>query len=114
MGSFGAKHPAKATFPFAAALISANAGDHVQLALVGEATCLMKQEVLQTVCAADWPPLVELLQRVVDLDIPIYVCAGCCRVRRVSKNDVATQKAYLVTPEEILELKAVADKVIHV
>ena len=113
VGSHGANQPAKASFPFAAALIATNAGDEAQVALVSDATRLMKDAVLRKVHTSEWPALAELLQRVVDLGIPVFVCEGCCRVQGVSGNDVASKQALLATPEQIMEMKTIADKVLR-
>ncbi|MPZ15626.1 MAG: hypothetical protein GEU73_14595 [Chloroflexi bacterium] len=59
--------------PFAAALAAAGAGDQAQVVLRGNATLLVKDFVAERVHAKEWPPLADLLRRVVANGIPVFV-----------------------------------------
>lgn len=72
VGTYGAEWPARASMPFAAALIAANAGDEPQLLLRADATLLVKESVARQVQADEWPALADLLRRVVAHGIPVY------------------------------------------
>jgi predicted peroxiredoxin len=72
VGTYGAEQPARATMPFAAALIAADAGDEPQLLLRANATLLVKDRVAKRIHANEWPPLADLLRRVVAHGIPVY------------------------------------------
>lgn len=74
IGTVGAERPGRARFVFAAALIATQTGDEAEIVLRGDATLLMKDSVraqLRDDC--EWPSFSELLQRVVDQAIPIFV-----------------------------------------
>lgn len=73
VGTFGPAYPSRASLPFVTALVASESGNHAQIALMGDATCLMKRDVAEGVHAAEWPPLTDLLEKVVDLDIPVFV-----------------------------------------
>lgn len=72
IGSYGPKQPARATMPFAAALVAAGAGDEPQVFLRADATLLMKDSVARRVRADEWPALADLLHRVIAQGIPVY------------------------------------------
>ena len=73
VGTSGAKQPDRAGFPFVAALVATGFGNEAQIALMGEATQLMKDSVSAQIQAADWPPLGELVRSVVAYAIPIFI-----------------------------------------
>jgi predicted peroxiredoxin len=72
VGTSGVEQPARATMPFAAALIAAAAGDEPQLLLRANATLLVKDSVAKRIHADEWPALVDLLRRVVACGISVY------------------------------------------
>jgi predicted peroxiredoxin len=72
VGTCGSQQPARATWPFAAALIAVETGDEPQILLRADATLLVKGSVAQRVRADEWPALADLLERVVAHEIPIY------------------------------------------
>ncbi len=65
--------PTKATIPFVLALGAKTAEIDVEIALLGEATFLMKDDVAKTVHGVGFPPLTELLPQVIQAGIPIHV-----------------------------------------
>jgi predicted peroxiredoxin len=72
VGTCGEESPARATIPFAAALIAANAGHEPQLLLRLRATSLLQDAVASRVHAEEWPALADLLRRVVAHGIPVF------------------------------------------
>lgn len=71
--SWGSDDPTRATIPFVAALGALEAGHQPQIALLGEATYLMKDVIADQVHGVGWPPLKELLAKVREHAVPIYV-----------------------------------------
>ena len=49
------------------------AGHWPELALVGEGTYLMKGTIAEQVHGVGWPPLKNLLAKLIANDVPIYV-----------------------------------------
>ena len=72
-GSFGSDDPTRATLPFIAALGAVEAGHQAQITLLGEATYLMKDTIAEHVQAVGLPALRELLPKVIEHGIPVYV-----------------------------------------
>ena len=71
--SFGSDDPTRATLPFVAALGAVEAGHEPQIALLGEATYLMNATIAEQVKGVGFPPLGELLSKVIEHGIPVYV-----------------------------------------
>ncbi len=71
--TYGTDDPTRATLPFLAALGALEAGHQAQILLQGEATFLMKDYLAAQIHGVGWPPLSELLSKVFDQGIPIYV-----------------------------------------
>ena len=71
--SYGSDDPTRATIPFVAALGAVDAGHSAQLALLGEATYLMKDQIAGGVNGVGWPPLKELWPKIIEHEIPVYV-----------------------------------------
>ena len=72
-GASGSDDPTRAGFPFNFALGAHDAGHEPEIFLAGEAAYLMKDEVVREVYPVGMPPLREMLQKVVEHKIPIYV-----------------------------------------
>jgi hypothetical protein len=73
VGLVGSENPTRANFPFVWAAALKQAGNDVQIDLVGDATVIMRTVVANNVHPVGWPPLSEALAKVVDLKIPIFV-----------------------------------------
>ena len=73
VSTFGSDDPTRATLAFGDALGAIEAGHEAMIALAGEATYLMKETVANAVQGVGWPTVGELLQKVVEHKIPIYV-----------------------------------------
>ncbi|HZJ22469.1 MAG TPA: hypothetical protein VFD54_04110 [Anaerolineales bacterium] len=71
--AWGSDDPTKAAFPFLHANALAEAGHEAQVFLLGEAVSLMRTPVSNAVVPVGWPPLAEILQRTIALQIPIHV-----------------------------------------
>lgn len=71
--SFGSDDPTRATIPFVAALGAIEAGHEAEVALLGEATYLMKDHVADQIDGVGWPPLRGLLPQIIKHGIPVHV-----------------------------------------
>jgi uncharacterized protein involved in oxidation of intracellular sulfur len=71
--SFGSDDPTRATIPFIAATGAIDAGHEPEIVLLGEATYLVKQGVADQICGVGFPPLRELLPKLMEHRVPVYV-----------------------------------------
>src|SRR5881409_2525658 len=77
--AWGSDDPTKAAFPFLHGDALSEAGHEVQIFLLGEGAFLMRKSVANAVVPVGWPPLSEVLNKIVTKKIPIY--ASCARAR---------------------------------
>jgi hypothetical protein len=70
--AWGSDDPTRASFPFAHGLALSDAGHDVQIFLTGEATYLMRKATVATIFPVGWPPLSEMLDKVVAKHIPVF------------------------------------------
>lgn len=70
--AWGSDDPTRASFPFAHGLALADAGHEVQIFLLGEATYLMRKATASVILPVGWPPLIEMLDKVVAKQIPVF------------------------------------------
>jgi predicted peroxiredoxin len=110
--AWGSDDPTKAAFPFLHGHALAEAGHDVQIFLLGEAVSLMRKSVANAVVPVGWPPLAEILAKVVDRKIPIYACGACSRARNVLDADLANFGAKFGNPTIFVNLVEWADRVI--
>lgn len=73
VGTSGFCEPTQATLPFVTALSAIEAGHRAQIALMGDATFLMKDSIAEQIHGEGWPPLKEVLEAIVANGVPIYV-----------------------------------------
>jgi len=71
--NYGSDDPTRATQAFVAALGAVEAGHQAQIALIGEATYLMKDYIAEHIDGVGWPPLRDVLAKAIDHGVPIYV-----------------------------------------
>jgi predicted peroxiredoxin len=73
VGLHGTNDPTQAVLPFVLAL-GAKSGDiDVQIALLGEAVYLMKDDIAKTVHGVGFTPFPELLEKTIAAEIPIWI-----------------------------------------
>jgi predicted peroxiredoxin len=63
----------KSSFAFITAVGALGAGKEVSVALLGEAVYLAKEEVANSVHGVGFPPLSELIDKVVKANVPVYL-----------------------------------------
>jgi predicted peroxiredoxin len=73
IGMHGSEDPTKATLPFLMAGGALDAGHKTAIILVGDAAVLMNSTVADNVHGIGFPPLKELMAKVVAAKVPIYV-----------------------------------------
>ena len=73
VATHGTDDPTLATLPFLTATGAGSAGIDCCIALVGEAAGLVKPGMIDAVHGVGFPPLRELVEKVRDFNIPVYV-----------------------------------------
>ena len=69
---WGTDDPTRGSFVFAHALAFADAGHDVQIFLTGEATYLMRKATVDAVKPIGWPPLSEMMEKIIAKHIPVF------------------------------------------
>src|SRR6476619_3449392 len=75
--AWGSDDPTKVAFPFLHGDALSEAGHEVQIFLLGEAVSLMRKSVANAVVPVGWPPVGEVLAKLVAKKMPIYACGAC-------------------------------------
>jgi len=65
--------PTKCTLAFVTAIGAVGADLEVEIALLGEAAYLAKKEIAKTIHGVGFPPMPELIQQVVESNVPVFV-----------------------------------------
>lgn len=73
VATHGTDDPTKCTLAFVTAMGAMGIGKEVGIALLGEAVYLVKEEVAKSVHGVGFPPLPELIDKVVKGNVPVYV-----------------------------------------
>jgi predicted peroxiredoxin len=110
--AWGSDDPTKAAFPFLHGDALSEAGHEVQIFLLGEAVSLMRKSVANAVVPIGWPPLSEVLSKIVTKKIPIYACGACSRARGVTEADLTEYGAKFGNPKIFVSLVEWSDKII--
>lgn len=63
----------KSSLAFITAIGALGAGKEVGIALLGEGVYLVKSEIADSVHGVGFPPLSELIEKVVKAQVPVYV-----------------------------------------
>jgi predicted peroxiredoxin len=71
--TYGSDDPTRASLPFHMALGAIEAGHQPEIALIAEATYLMKDAVGETLQGVGMPSFKELLAKVIENRVPIHV-----------------------------------------
>ena len=73
IGTHGSEDPTKATFPFVLADAAVQAGHEPTILLVGNATVLMNDAVVDNVHGVGLAPLKDLVAKAIENKVPIHV-----------------------------------------
>jgi predicted peroxiredoxin len=110
--AWGSDDPTRAAFPFLHSDALSDAGHEVQIFLLGEAVSLMRKSVANAVVPVGWPPLSEVLSKIVTKKIPIYACGACSRARGLTEADLTEYGAKFGNPKIFVSLVEWSDKII--
>ncbi|MBI2835548.1 MAG: hypothetical protein HYX76_14085 [Acidobacteria bacterium] len=73
VASHATDDPTKATLPFVTAVGAIGADKECTIALVGEAVTMVKDAIAKNIHGVGFPPLPELIAKVVQAKIPVFV-----------------------------------------
>ena len=73
VGTHGPEDSSRASFPFVQAAAAAGGGHPTSIVLVGEAVLLMKDAIAENVHGHGLSPFKDLLRKVIDAKIPVYM-----------------------------------------
>jgi predicted peroxiredoxin len=73
VATHGTDDPTMGSFAFITAVGALGAGKEVEIALLGEAAYLAKPALVKGVQGVGFPPLSELIEKVVKGKVPVYV-----------------------------------------
>ena len=73
VGTNGSDDPTLASMPFHAATGAIEAGHQAHVALLGEATYLIKEGIAATIQGVGIPPLTDLMSKLREHEVPVYV-----------------------------------------
>lgn len=73
VATHGTDDPTRCTLAFVTAVGALATGKEVGIALLGEGVYLAKEGVAKTVHGVGFPPLSELIEKVVQGKVPVYV-----------------------------------------
>ena len=73
VATHGTDDPTKSTLAFITAVGALGAGKEVGIVLLGEAVYLAKEAVAKTVHGVGFPPLPELIEKVIKGKVPVHV-----------------------------------------
>jgi len=110
--AWGSDDATKAAFPFLHGDALSEAGHEVQIFLLGEAVSLMRKSVPNAVVPVGWPPLSEVLSKIVAKKIPIYACGACSRARGITETDLTEYGAKFGNPKIFVSLIEWADRIV--
>ena len=71
--TWGSDDSTRATMPFLSARGAIEAGHKAEFVLLGEATYLLKDYIVDQIDGVGWPPLRELLPQIIEHGVPIHV-----------------------------------------
>ena len=73
VSTYGTDDPTKASLAFLTAIGALGAGKEVAIALIGEAAYLAKEGIANSIHGVGFPPLSELIEKVVKGNVAVYV-----------------------------------------
>jgi predicted peroxiredoxin len=73
VGTFATDDPTRATMPLIVASGALDRGHEPMLVLMGEAVYLLKEGAVNAMHGVGFPPLRQLLDKLLDHQVPIYV-----------------------------------------
>ena len=103
--------PTKSSLAFITAVGALGAGIDVGIALLGEAVYLANPALAKSVQGVGIPPLWELIEKVVQGNVPVYVLRGCAAARGVTAENLKSLNATFIDRTKFAELVSEASVV---
>ena len=100
-GSRGSDDPTMATLPFIAAKTAKEAGHDVTLWLWNEAVLMSRKGGADHIKGVNLLPLKDILESVLALGIPIWVCGACAYGRGMVDEDLIPNSVIKAMPDYI-------------
>src|SRR5438132_13786301 len=97
VGTSGTDDPTRAGFPFNFALGAVEAGHQPEIFIAGEAAYLVKETVAVSVQPVGMPPLTEMIRKVVEQRVPVWVCGRCSVARGGTEPAPTSMNAHVAT-----------------
>jgi predicted peroxiredoxin len=110
--SWGTDDETRASFVFTHGLALSEAGHDVQIFLTHDATYLMRKATVDAIKPIGWPPLSEIMAKIVARQIPIFSCGACSRARGITDADLSTWNAKWGAPPIFVSLVEWADRIL--
>jgi predicted peroxiredoxin len=73
VGTHGSESPTHALLPFLSAQGAIDEGHEVELLLMGDAVVLMHEAVAKNTTGVGWPSVGEVLGKLIEHKVPVYV-----------------------------------------
>jgi predicted peroxiredoxin len=73
IGTHGSENPTKASIPFVLASGALDAGHQTAIILTADAVLLMNSSVVENVQGVGFPPLKEVMAKIITAKVPIYI-----------------------------------------
>ena len=91
---------------------SLEVGQEVSVVLAGDATDLIVDDNAQRVEGVGVPPMRDLLSKLGEHEVPVYVCKGCAVARGATEESLKAIGGTWAGPPDVARLCAEADKVV--
>ena len=111
VATHGTDDPTRSSLAFITALGALAAGKDVEIALLAEAVYLANPALAKSVHGVGLPPLSELIEKVVQENVPVYVLKGCAAARGVTTEDLKSLNAAFIDRTKFAELVSEASVV---
>ncbi len=73
VGTYGSESPTHAVLPFLQAQGATDEGHDAEVFVVGDAAVLMRDSVAKATVPVGWPPVYEVMVKLIEQKVPIYV-----------------------------------------
>jgi predicted peroxiredoxin len=113
LATAGSADPNRASLPLhLAANGSLEVGHDVFVILGGDATELLVRDTAEQIEAVGVPPVRELLAKLREHAVPVYVCKGCAVARGATDEDLRRLGGEWVSPTTVAVRLAESDRVV--
>ena len=84
----GPNEPEMATLPFVMATAAQAADVEVVMIFQADGVTLMKKDAVGSTCAANFPPIAELIEAFFEMDGRALMCGPCVKARGISADEL--------------------------